>query len=391
MAVRFGLYYFSEIVGDYLQRVINASPLGVVSQATLIMDALPLPEPDQADAWIIEYDETVADMEPWLERIQDRLTEPFLVLYLREADTATLLKALRLGVQQCFVGEIQDNDLNRTIQRLLKTKRPLQENDKTQIVALLGVKGGLGVTFLALNLAQALVGLKQSTLVLDLDFAPAGLASAVEMKPRYTILDVINNFDRWDPQYIKDAVHVLPDGLRVLPGLSRLEDFDLVQPQHVEKLLHYLRVQQLFRWVVIDLGDSLHELTLKSLEQAYLILLVTCLTVPGLKAAQKVLEVLDLLQLDDKRLRLLVNAYERKKMVTPEEGEKYLNQKFLAVLQYDPAPVWHSLNEGRPLVAQQPQHRLVTQICSLAKTLLGPETESSKKFRWLPAFWQRRQ
>lgn len=390
MAVRFGLYYFSETVGDYLQRVVNAMPLGLVSQAVLITDELPIPDEGQTDAWLIEYNEQAADMEAWLALIREKAEQPFIILYLREATAETLLKALRLGVQECFIQEIPTADFDKTIDRILRTKKDLESKGKTQVLAVLGVKGGLGVTFLALNLAQALVMQKQPTLLLDLDLSPDGLISAVDMKPRYSILDVISNFDRLDPQYLKDILHGLPDGLQVLPGPDRLEDFELIQPYHVEKILQYLRAQQLFRWLVLDLGDSLHEITLKSLEQADPILVVISLTVPGLKAAKKVLEVLEMLHLDEKRLRLVANAYDKKSKVTPEEGEKFLGHKLVATLSFEPEAVWHSLNEGRPLVASQPKQRLAGQIFALAKGLQAEQEEAPSRLGWLTSWLKRR-
>ncbi len=329
-------------------------------------------------------------MEAWLALIRDKLEQPFIILYLREADTETLLKALRLGVQECFIKEIPAADFDKTINRILKTRKGLEAGEKTKIMAVLGVKGGIGVTFLALNLAQALVTLKQPTLLIDLDLSPAGLVSAIDMKPRYSILDIINNFDRLDPQYLKDILHGLPDGLQVLPGPDQLEDFELVQAYHVEKILQYLRVQQLFSWLVLDLGDSLNEITLKSLEQADLILVVITLTVPGLKAAKKVLEVLEMLHLDDKRLRLVANAYDKKSKVTPEEGEKYLSHKLVAALSFEPEAVWHSLNEGRPLVASQPKQRLASQIIALARSLQTGEEQENPRFSWLMSWLPRR-
>lgn len=394
MAVRFGLYFFTETVGDYLQQVINATPLGVVTQAVLITDRLPLPEEGQADAWIIEYNNQAADMEEWLEAIRQQLSHPFIILYLRDIDTELLLKALRLGVQECLVREITKEDLSRVSERLLRTKRRLGIEEETQLVALLGAKGGVGVTFLAINLAQTLVELKQPTLLLDLDLVPGGLTGSLDMKTRYNLMDVITNFDRLDPQYLKDIIHRLPNGLQVLPGPEDLDQIAEIQGFHISKILQYLRTQQMFRWLICDLGDSLTEVSLKVLEQAEVIILVTCLTVPGLRAAKKVAETLAMLRLAEERLWLVANAVPKKGVVPPNEGQKYLGRDFAAVLAFDPEGVWRSLNEGQPLAAKQPQRPLAGQIGALARRLL-PESEDRPKSRFKLPFanflgWRRK-
>lgn len=385
MAIRFGLYYFTEAVGHYLQQVINASPHGVITQAVLITDRLPIPEEGSADAWIIEYDDEAADMESWLEKIKSALDQPFLILYLQEADPEILLKALRLGIQECFLRQVTPEELARVCERLLKARRAASQGEQTRIVALLGAKGGVGVTFLAINLAQVFVEQKQPTLLLDLDLVPGGLGGSLDLKPRYTLHEVIENFHRLDPQYLQDIITTMASGLRVLPGPESMDELAGIQAFHIEKILHYLRVQQLFHWLIGDLGDALTEIALKALENADLILVVTCLTVPGLKAAKKLCETLEMLELNGERLQLVANGYHRKLAITPEEGQKYLGRNFLTVLRFEPEAVWRSLNEGVPLVAQQPDHRLAKEIRELARQL-QPQADVSASSA---SFWAR--
>ena len=57
------------------------------------------------------------------------------------------------------------------------------------------------------------------------------------MQPRYTILDVVENFDRIDPQYLKDIIHRNEIGPDVLPGPQRFEDSEIVQAHHIDKIL----------------------------------------------------------------------------------------------------------------------------------------------------------
>ena len=54
-------------------------------------------------------------------------------LYLREANTDTFLKALRLGVKECFVSQISDEDFQNALQRLLKTKNSVNPAKKLRL------------------------------------------------------------------------------------------------------------------------------------------------------------------------------------------------------------------------------------------------------------------
>ena len=215
-------------------------------------------------------------------------------------------------MQECFVTHISEEDFQKAIQRLLKSQNRLNPGEKTQIISLLGCKGGAGVTFIAVNLAQSLAAIRQEpVLLLDLDLRASNISSFLDIQPRYTILDVIENFDRIDPQYLKDIIHSTESGIDVLPGPPRMEDSELVQAHHIEKILQYIRSQNLYRWILLDLGDLLDEITLKALEVSDLVLLITLLTIPGLRDAKKIMEMLQLLEFREEKIQLVVNCYSK--------------------------------------------------------------------------------
>jgi pilus assembly protein CpaE len=377
MAVRFNLYYFSENTGDYLQEVVNAIPQGMVANASLLSESLPDQVNNEADVYFVEYDPQVQQLDHWIENIQQQTEHAAIFLYLREASTDTLLKALRLGVQECFVIHIIEEDFQKALQRLAKAKTDLNPGEKTQIISLLGCKGGAGVTFVAVNLAQSLVaGRKEPVLLFDLDLRASNISSFLDIQPRYTILDVIENFERIDPQYLKDIIHSTESGIDVLPGPPRMENSELVQAHHIEKVLQYIRSQNLYRWILLDLGDLLDEITLKALEGSDLVLLITLLTIPGLRDAKKIMEMLQLLGFGEEKIHLVVNCYSKDSDIKMAEAKKFLGQDFLGVLRFDHSAVVRSINEGQPLVKTQPSHRLSADFSELVKKIY-PNRESN--------------
>ena len=370
MAVRFNLYVFSRETGEYLQEVVNAAPQGMVASVTILSNALPELAHQGADVYFIEYNDQIQQLDRWIEDIQHQCLHAAIFLYVREADTETLLKALRLGVKECFISQISEEDFHNALQRLLKTKSSVNSGEKTQIISLLGCKGGVGVTFLAVNLAHILTDNgRESVLLLDLDLHRGDVCSILDMKARYTILDVADNFDRIDPQYLKDIIHHLDTGPDVLPGSQRLEDSELLQVPQLENILTYIRNQNLYRWLVLDVGDHLDEITLKSIESSDLVLLVTLLTIPALRDAKKIIETLHLLEIDENKLRLVVNSYSKEADIKPSEAKKFLGMDFSALLGFDHHAVVRSINEGRPLVETQPRHKLSLELSNLAQEL----------------------
>jgi pilus assembly protein CpaE len=382
MALSFNLYYFSQETGEKMQQAIAAIPQGLVAHSFLMSKALPDPTASAADVYFIEYQEQVPKLNQWIETIQHHNGQGAIFLYIRQADTDTLLKALRLGIQECFVSTISQEDFQKAVKRLQDTKISLQPGEKTQVIALLGCKGGAGVTFVAANLAHALADhARESALLIDLDLRAANVNSFLDIEPRYTILDVIENFDRLDPQYLQDIIHHNESGLDVLPGPTRLEDSELVQAHHVDKILAYIRSQNLYRWILLDLGDVLDEITLKALELSDLVLLITVLTIPGLKDAKKTLEMFQLLEFPQDKIQLVVNSYRKECDIKEAEAKKFLCQEFFSILRYDHDSVVRSINEGQPLVKTQPRHRLSLDFLALAKKI-APDKEDSGQRSW---------
>lgn len=382
MAVRFNLYYFTKETGQYLKEVINAFPQGTVAQVTklpeeLTPDSFPVRDDTAADICFIEYNEHVDGLDQWIDGIQHQNDPPAVFLFVQQASTNTLLKALRLGVQECFISHIAEVDFQKAIERLSKLRKGVKQSENTQIVALLGCKGGAGVTFLAVNLAQTLAQkMAEPVLLLDLNLRNSDVSSLLDIQPRYTILDVVDNFDRLDPQYLKAIVNSKDSGLDVLPGPMRLEDSELVRAGTVDKILHYIRQQNLYRWLILDLGDSLDEVSLKSLENADLILLVTLLTIPGLRDAKKLLETLQLLEFGDDKIQTVANCYSKEVSINPGEAKKFLGRDFISVLRFDHEAVIRSINEGQPLVDTQPRNRLSIDIAALVEKLFLSENDN---------------
>jgi pilus assembly protein CpaE len=382
MAVSFNLYYFSQNTGEQMQEAVEAIPQGTVAHSSLLSTALPDPTESGADVYFIEYKEQVPEIDHWIETIQHHNGHGAVFLYLRHADTNTLLKALRLGVQECFVAAIAEEDFQKAIKRLLKSKTSLRPGEKSQVIALLGCKGGAGVTFTAINLAQTLADHRQeAALLIDLDLRAGNISSFLDIQPRYTILDVIENFDRIDPQYLSDIIYHNESGIDVLPAPTRLEDSELVQSSHIDKILSYIKSQNLYRWILLDVGDVLDELSLKALELADLVLLVTLLTIPGLRDAKKIIEMLQLLEFPEDKIQLVVNCYRKDSDIKKAEAKKFLGQDFFSILRFDHNAVIQSINEGQPLIKTQPRHRLSLDFLGLAKQL-SPEAEDNGRRSW---------
>jgi pilus assembly protein CpaE len=128
----------------------------------------------------------------------------------------------------------------------------------------------------------------------------------------------------------------------------------------------------------LDLGDLLDEITLKALEISDLGLLITLLTIPGLRDAKKISEMLQLLGFGKEKISLVVNCHSKANDIKVAEAIKFLGQDFLGILSFDHDAVIRSINEGQPLVKTQPNHRLTADFAGLVQKLY-PDGDNNGK------------
>ena len=143
----------------------------------------------------------------------------------------------------------------------------------------------------------------------------------------------------------------------------------------------YIRSQNLYRWILLDLGDILDEISLKALELSDIVLLITLLTIPGLRATKKILETFQLLEFPEDKIHLVANCYNKECDINLAEAKKFLNHDLLATLRFDHTSVVQSINEGQPLVKTQPRHRLSLDFLELVQELY-PNGDNNSNRSW---------
>ena len=70
-----------------------------------------------------------------------------------------------------------------------------------------------------------------------------------------------------------------------------------------------------------------------------MVLLITLLTIPGLRDAKKMMEIFQLLEINPDKIQLVVNSYNKEADIKLAEAKKFLGQDFLAVLRFDHSAV----------------------------------------------------
>ncbi len=158
-------------------------------------------------------------------------------------------------------GQTDYKELGARIEAALKRTRRIQptqpqsKGDGT-IVSFLSMRGGVGVTTIALNLAnQAAAHSEQPIIVIDMAFpigsiglwsgirGPRNTVELLSRQPPEITISLIENFS-------VQNVH----GFFIIPGPPTLSDMGRIRLESVERMLHVLRQEGYF--VVLDLGRA---------------------------------------------------------------------------------------------------------------------------------------
>ena len=252
------------------------------------------------------------------------------------------------------------------------------------IIALFGVKGGVGKTTLATNLAVALAQeTSASVAVVDLDVPFGDVALMLDIQPEQDILDaleddVVDNLERLQTILVHTG-----HGVQVLSSPLAPDDAGALDSDRVGLLLG--RLAALHQFVIVDTPAGLTELTAAALDVAELALMVTTPEVPALRRTHACLRLLQGLDFPIGKLQLVLNRESSKTRVSAQEAYEALGHPITWRVRNDFAAM-QGAALGQPVVLAQPRSKLSRDIRLIARQLAG--VPAPNRTTWLP--WRRR-
>ena len=124
-----------------------------------------------------------------------------------------------------------------------KTEAPAAGVPRTgKIVTIIKTAGGVGATTLAVNLGAALVPLVEGKVALvDLDIQFGQVTTALDLRPRMTVIDAVRAGARLDPTLLASTLTAHDSGLDVLAAPNEITPLDALSEQFIERLFKHLR------------------------------------------------------------------------------------------------------------------------------------------------------
>jgi pilus assembly protein CpaE len=279
-----------------------------------------------------------------------------------------VIQVIRAGALEFLKRPVEQDEVLAALEKVLRLRRSAAPPKRTgQITSVFSTKGGLGVTTMAVNLAVCLAEPSPgNVLLMDLDTRQSDIATHLNLRPTYSVLDAVENLDRLDESFLRGLLVRHPSGLMVLPGPTRMERVQLGGEQ-VRAGLEIARSH--FSHVVLDLRHDLDTGTIAALEASDTILFLTSLDVCALRSAAAGLAAFRQLGLNLQKVRLIVMREDTAEDVTLKHARDSLGVAIGWKTPSEYPTVVASVNSGEPVVLRAPRSRIAKNLRQLVATL----------------------
>ncbi|HET8820465.1 MAG TPA: P-loop NTPase [Thermoleophilaceae bacterium] len=269
-----------------------------------------------------------------------------------------------------------DSDVLFTFQKALARRNgapSASAQRHSQMICVLGAKGGIGKTVVASNLAVALASEGASVALVDLNLQCGDLALALGLQPNRTIYDLATSGGALDAEKLEAFLGRHESGVRVLMAPTRPDQSSSVTTDFLDRTYSLLRAMH--DYVIVDTPPGFTPEVIASIDGASDVCMVAALDVLSLKSARVGLETLRLMGYDLDRVRLVLNRADSRVGLDANDVTAIVGGG-PDVLVPSHRDITRTLNEAKPIVTSSPRSEAARAFKKLAR-LYEPVAQSN--------------
>ena len=303
-----------------------------------------------------------------------------------------ILQAMRAGCSEflpCPFILSQFTEMVGRLQSRFTALAPESAKNAGTVIALFGVKGGVGGTTLAVYLATFLVRQHRKKVLLIDHHHQLGhvcLYLGLTENPYY-FDELLRNVDRLDVELLAGFLTRHPSGLDVLPSPDTCAVRYSSSPHDMEHVLSFLRSE--YDYVILDSSLETQNVNSAIIDSADEVYLVATPDVAALRDLSRHVENFGLDAKTAPKLRIAINRSSSNDAVSAEQVEAAVRFPVSVTIPNAYAELIHAINAGEPLSPQR-RSEFTTKISKWANRMVhaqsNPDTDTPKKRRF--AFWK---
>jgi len=301
-----------------------------------------------------------------------------------------LIEAMRAGVKEFFSQPLREDEVRSALQKLLEKKQFGQAaaSRKTpgkqgRVINVVGSKGGVGTTTVAVNLANSLqeADKNRSVALMDMNLLFGEIPLFLGLQPTFDWSEVAKNIYRLDGTYLMSVMSRDDSGMYVLPSPARVLEDVRINPAIITTLLQEMKT--LFDFIVIDNGQSIDDLARSTAKLSDTLIIVTLLSLPCMINVKRILETFRTFgNPTEEKIRILVNRYQKRSLISLEDAGKSLNKPVAWSIPNDFQNTMAAINQGKPLAVLNPSAEISASFRDVAAQVSGGGVRKKGFFSW---------
>jgi pilus assembly protein CpaE len=308
------------------------------------------------------------------QRLQAEFPRTQVIIVTVQDDPNYITQALRAGAADFVTKPISSEELAEAIRRAYDripaapepaskeqaasqaARTPAVERQRSgqqgHVITVLGPKGGVGKTTVAVNLAVGLVRLARERQVLLIDsnvyFGDVGVF--LNTRGQYSVVDMAVMAampEEIDEQSVETILSTHESGVKLLISPPNPGEVERISLTAMSNMLKYLRAR--FDYIIIDTATAFDEALAAAVQSSDRVIMVTQPTLPSLKDARVMLGELSTADFSMQDVILILNDIDRNPRINEDQISNFLRLSVQHQIPRDPTAD-EALNRGVPLV-----------------------------------------
>jgi pilus assembly protein CpaE len=288
-----------------------------------------------------------------------------------------LLEAMRSGVQDFLGKPVQPESLKDLLLRISQDQNIKEFPSQDKLIVIMGAKGGVGTTTVAVNLGVQLATFaRKRTVLLDLARPLGNVHLLLDLHPKFGIRDAVDSLDRLDSHFLAGLLTHHKTKLEVLAGATQPEEWQSIDVNVLDRVVNV--TQNAFDVVLLDIGSQFSGEWATILRMARMILIVAEANVPSLWTLERRLLALKGFGISQERARIIINRWHKGDDEVLKSIQKDINRPIFASLPNDFRKASQAVNLGTPILENH-NNVLSSRYRQIAGQLAGIDTSVTEK------------
>jgi pilus assembly protein CpaE len=217
-----------------------------------------------------------------------------------------------------------------------------------RVLTVVGAKGGVGSTTIAVHLALAARRLGSASVCLvEYDLQAGDIRSFLDLPYRRSVVDLAAVSEELTTRNLQESLYTHESGLRVLLAPQEGEQAERVTAAAARNILTAIRTRE--DLTIVDAGATLNEASAIAVEMSDTVLIVSTPDVVSLRGVSRMIGLWDRLKVEPPEVAVLLNRTSKRMEIQPELARRVVSVPVLdTTVAADFAALESAVNTGIP-------------------------------------------